>query len=83
LALVDTACCMALEAGCKAATETMGHRCEGGLWLALSALDAPKALTAALCEADSAQERLAATEQLLEWIATYLRRIAPGQAWQC
>lgn len=74
---------MALEAGCKAANQTLGRRFEGGLWLALSALDAPQDLTVALCEAGSAQERLAATEQLLEWIACCLRRAAPGRAWRC
>lgn len=79
LALVATACRMALENGCRAALEQAGVPFEGDLETSLRRLS----LKGVRVEAAGTTgiQNLAATERALFQIATYLRSIAPGRSW--
>ena len=78
--LVDTACRTAVEAAARAALEQAGMRFDGDANRALARLAAPRPFLQAVREG-SAAERLAASEQVVAWIADYLRSEAPERTW--
>jgi hypothetical protein len=78
--LVDTACHAAIEAAGRAALEQAGMRFDGDTERSLTRLAAPRDLLAAV-GAGNAQERLAACERVVAWVAAYLRAEAPERSW--
>ncbi len=80
LAMVATACRMAVETSCRAALDQAGHRFDGDVERALMRLAAPRDLWDG-DEPGSAAERLAAAERVVAWVARYLRSEAPERSW--
>jgi len=78
-ALVATACVMAVESACRAALEQSGLPYVGDLEASLQQLAAPRDIWE-LPQAGPAR-RLAEAERAVAWMASYLRRVAPGRTW--
>jgi hypothetical protein len=80
VALVDTACRMAVESACRAALDLAGFEFDGDLERGLDRLSAPHDLLAGLA-AERPALRLAACERAVGFIAGYLRSEAPERSW--
>ena len=78
--LVATACLMAVESACRAALEHVGFPFDGDVDRALERLSAPWELRSGLADG-SGRQRLAAAEQVVAWLASYLRSEAPERSW--
>jgi hypothetical protein len=80
-ALVGTACALAVESACRAALAQAGLFYDGDVRRGLARLAAPHDLWPPFPEALGGEERLAAAERAVAWIASYLRSEAPEHAW--
>lgn len=80
MALVATACQMAVESACRAALAQADLPFDGDVARALRALAAPSDL-GDVPEGVPTVERLAATQRLVAWVAAYLRSQAPERTW--
>ena len=78
--LVATACLMAVETACRAALEHAGFSFDGDVERALDRLSAPWDLRSGLT-GGTGRQRLAAAEQVVAWVASYLRSEAPERSW--
>ena len=79
-ALVATACLMAVESACRAALEQSGLPYVGDLEASLRQLAAPRDIWE-LQQAGLPARRLAGAERAVAWMASYLKRVAPGRTW--
>jgi hypothetical protein len=79
-ALVATACLMAVESACRAALEHSGLPYDGDLEASLRQLAAPRDIWE-LQQAGLPARRLAGAERAVAWMASYLKRVAPGRTW--
>jgi hypothetical protein len=78
--LVDTACYLAVDSGCRAALFPDHHAYDGDPARALQRLAAPRELWP---PEGTAQDRLRRTEAVVRWLAAYLRSEAPEHRWGC
>ena len=78
--LVATACLMAVETACRAALQHAGFPFDGDADRALEWLSAPEGLRLGLTTG-TGRHRLAASEQVVGWVASYLRSEAPERRW--
>jgi hypothetical protein len=77
---VATACRGAAESACRAALLHAGFKFEGDLEGALDALEAPGEVRFPQGRLTGA-EWVERTEELVGWLASYLRNEVPGRSW--
>jgi hypothetical protein len=80
VALIRTACHMAVETACRAALSQTWRHFDGDVEHALGSLAAPPEL-GDVDDRATPTECLAVAETVVAWVAAYLRSEAPGRPW--